>query len=60
MEGVGEATRSYPPLSAPPVVPEKSSNSNTILQEGAGGGHPDGKHNERGITAKMMINNKYK
>ena len=29
------------------TVPEMSSNSNTNFQEGAGGRHPDGKHNER-------------
>ena len=34
-------------LPIPPAVPEMSSNSNVNFQEGAGGGHPDGKHNER-------------
>ena len=34
-------------LPIPLTVPEMSSNSNTNFQEGAGGSHPDGKHNER-------------
>ena len=34
-------------LPIPPAVPEMSSNSHVNFQEGAGGGHPDGKHSER-------------